>query len=139
MNTKLSYKIEDKDHLLELFTHINRHLTIHERAIDNGFREQNNQAQSPKIQNSKIQNIKDQIQFEDFQEYFQRSLPKPIAIPTRLIGEMCSICQDAYLPQQRHYHLNCQHHFHQNCLEEWFKSHKYSLLICPLCRTDYSS
>lgn len=146
-SARLTYQIQDQDHLLNLFTHLNRHLTLFERAIDTGFLEhpshnnsthQQNQLKQFK-HNQQIQNIKKRVRFEDFETYFQRSLPPPTLIPTQLIGEICSICYENYLPQQTHYRLNCQHHFHQNCLEEWFKSHQYSLLICPLCRYDHSS
>lgn len=142
--TKLTYQIDNHDHLLKLFTHINRHLTIFEQAteefaeLDSDGTDQKNTDLTNTDQKTGDKIQLPEIYFEPLPEYFQRCLPKVKDVPTRMIGDLCAICQSNYLPGQKIYHLDCQHHFHQDCLEVWFKAHKYSLLVCPICRKDHS-
>ena len=45
--------------------------------------------------------------------------------------ELCSICIESYLPQQKSITLPCNHKFHSNCIKEWLEQE----LTCPMCRT----
>jgi hypothetical protein len=45
-------------------------------------------------------------------------------------GKQCTICLDAFVPNQKVLLTPCKHMFHHNCLLPWVKSHG----KCPVCR-----
>ncbi len=60
---------------------------------------------------------------------------KQIKIGDKLIGQLCSICQENYKPKEYKRELNCKHIFHKKCIDKWLKSN----LSCPFCRHLISS
>jgi len=51
-------------------------------------------------------------------------------------GEICSICQDNYIKNERISELNCGHWFHEECINTWFATElsERKDKSCPLCR-----
>eukprot|EP00916_Digyalum_oweni_P003758 GHVL01006698.1.p1 GENE.GHVL01006698.1~~GHVL01006698.1.p1 ORF type:complete len:314 (+),score=19.34 GHVL01006698.1:18-959(+) len=49
--------------------------------------------------------------------------------------EMCAICTESYVDEDKVIHLSCGHVFHENCLQTWFRINQ----ICPICREDIAA
>ncbi len=53
----------------------------------------------------------------------------PVIIITDLNNEICSICLEQFVINDKINKLDCEHMFHKECLDEWFINNN-----CPLCR-----
>ncbi|ORY86223.1 hypothetical protein BCR37DRAFT_376775 [Protomyces lactucae-debilis] len=47
-----------------------------------------------------------------------------------IVDEDCSICQDAYKPEETLVVLDCKHAYHEECCLMWLKTNG----VCPICR-----
>lgn len=56
---------------------------------------------------------------------------KQIKFGDKMVGQICSICQEEYKPKEYKRDLNCDHSFHKKCIDKWLKNN----LSCPFCRT----
>ncbi|MFH1644253.1 MAG: RING finger protein, partial [bacterium] len=57
-------------------------------------------------------------------------------IQPNFAGEICTICQDNYLKNERISKLSCGHCFHEECINTWFatKESQVQKRSCPICR-----
>ncbi len=46
------------------------------------------------------------------------------------LGEMCGVCLEIFIVDDKCSRLQCNHSYHTDCCVEWFKIHG----TCPLCR-----
>lgn len=121
-SNRISYNISG-DHLVALFDYVNTHLTLMESA---GFIKYEQTEPKKRIALPQIQ--------KSIEEYLERFLPAIEQVTTKLIGEICPICYQCYLPNEKCRKLHCQHVYHANCIETWFERNLDNL-SCPMCRT----
>ena len=55
---------------------------------------------------------------------------KQIKYGDKIVGQLCSICQEEYKPKEYKRELSCKHSFHKKCIDKWLKNN----LSCPFCR-----
>jgi len=67
--------------------------------------------------------------FDTSSQYYSETQPN-------FDGEICTICQDNYLKNERISELNCGHWFHEECINTWFATElsQGKQKSCPLCR-----
>lgn len=110
------------DDLEAIFNFVNRHLTIMESATlkysEHDFGE-------------RIE-LPPQIQ-KPLNQYLSKFLPAIQEVTTQLIGELCPICYQCYLPQENYRKLKCNHTYHASCIDKWMGGNL-DELSCPLCR-----
>ena len=116
--------IASDDHLHDLFNYVNSHLTLIESNMI--YKENKRDIKVDLFSVVKPKKL-------DIDEYLNRFMAKPVIITTKMVGKICPICLDLFVPEQFYRRLNCQHVFHQNCIELWFDQNMDDL-ECPLCR-----
>lgn len=125
-SSQISYTISSSKHLEELFDFVNRHLTIMESAMI--------QYQDPIELLDEKMKIKLPSPIEQpLAKYLARFLPEIEKVTTQLIGDLCPICYQLYLPNEKCRTLICQHTYHANCIDGWF-GNNLDDLSCPICR-----
>jgi hypothetical protein len=90
--------------------------------------EDNNQEKSSKVILPK-EIIKSPSQY--ISKFINKDSPK--FVNTRMIGQICPICVECFMPKETYHLLSCNHYFHSNCIEEWLMN-DLDELSCPLCR-----
>ena len=122
--SRISYTISSSNHLEELFDFVNRHLTIMESNVI--------QYHNPILDEKMKINLPSPIE-QPLAKYLARFLPEIQKVTTQLIGDLCPICFQHYLPNEHCRKLNCQHTYHANCIDMWF-GNNLNDLSCPTCR-----
>jgi len=115
--------ITNTDHLNDIFDYVNSHLTIMEsNTIQYNLEEDTN---------SRVV-IPKPLEISN-EEYLANYLSPVKTVTTNLIGDMCAICYQCYLPHEKYRKIKCNHIFHQNCIDTWL-SQNLDDFSCPLCR-----
>ena len=123
-----SYIISNNNHLNHLFDHVNRHLTLMESCVlefNNDNEEKSIKVPLPK------QIIKTPSQY--ISKFIGSNNNSPKFVNTRMIGQICPICVECFMPKETYHLLSCNHYFHSNCIEKWLMT-DLDELSCPLCR-----
>lgn len=118
---KTSFTLKNND-LVDMFDHINRHLTIME---SNTIKFNENTDSSKIVLPKEIHKTPSQY----ISKFINHSKP----VNTRLIGQTCPICVECFLPSETYHQLSCNHCFHSICIEKWLMT-DLDELSCPLCR-----
>ena len=58
-----------------------------------------------------------------------------IEVHERHLQEICSICREQYVKEDKILYLSCTHYFHTKCVIQWFITKS----TCPTCRIDQTS
>jgi len=121
-----SYTISNTDHLNYLFDHVNKHLTLMESCTME-FENDNEQKSTKVILPKQI--IKSPSQY--IATFINTNNPK--FVNTNILGQICPICVECFMPKETYHLLSCNHYFHAHCIEEWLMN-DLDELSCPLCR-----
>lgn len=59
----------------------------------------------------------------------------------RVLNDVCGICQEDFIEDERIVDLACQHFYHERCLEKWFdfQLQNGKNAACPLCKRKHDS
>lgn len=121
-----TYTISSKNNndLLTMFDYVNSHLTIMESNI----------IKYNEIDDNRRNVIPKEIK-KTPQEYVAKFVTiTPKIVTTRMIGNICPICIDCYLPGETYHELSsCKHSYHTKCIEKWLTK-DLDELSCPVCR-----
>ncbi len=126
----IKVKVDPKStHFMELWQHVNRHLTVFESADLNYNQEQSSDPNSyidknllkPKELSSK--------------EYLARqNLSQSKPTTPQILDQLCVICLTLFELDECYRQLNCGHIFHTDCIDSWL-SQNLDDFNCAICRT----